>query len=126
MDELIDAALSVLKHSYAPYSNIHVAAAIKTRSGKVYVGVNIENSSYGLTICAERVALFNAITYGERDFVELAIVTDHEKPIPPCGACRQVLAEFSRDLRILMYSIKSKKLIEATLSELLPQPFKLE
>ncbi len=123
--ELINKAIKVLKNSYAPYSNIHVAAAIKTKDGRIYVGVNVENSSYGLTICAERVAIFNAITHGEREFIELAIVTDYKEPIPPCGACRQVLAEFCRDLKILMYSIKSSKLVEAKLSELLPQPFKL-
>ena len=122
---LIDKAITVLSNSYAPYSNIHVAAALETANGKVYLGVNVENSSYGLTICAERSAVCNAVTYGEKEFKRIAIVTDMDEPIPPCGACCQVLAEFNPDIEIIMYSIKSRKIVVARLSDIFIKPFKL-
>ncbi len=120
---LIGEAKKVLPNSYAPYSKIHVAAAVLTDKGNIYVGVNVENSSYGLTICAERVAIFNMVTHGERKPVAIAIVTDHDKPIPPCGACRQVIAEFNPKATIIMHSIVSEETIIKNLSELLPDPF---
>jgi cytidine deaminase len=120
---LIEEARKFLPNSYAPYSKIHVAAAVLTDRGNIYVGVNVENASYGLTICAERVAIFNMVTHGERKPVAVAIVTDYNKPIPPCGACRQVIAEFNPKATIIMHSIVSKETIIKNLSELLPNPF---
>ncbi|ADI31863.1 cytidine deaminase [Staphylothermus hellenicus] len=126
IDFLIEKAKSVLKNSYAPYSGIHVAAAILTRNGNVFLGVNVENASYGLTICAERSAISAMITAGEREPVAVAIVTDLDKPIPPCGACRQVIAEFNPETTIIMHSVKTGKTIIRNLKELFPNPFSLE
>lgn len=125
LEQLIRRAEEVLKNSYAPYSKIHVASAILTDKKNIYLGVNIENSSYGLTICAERSAIASMVTHGERSPVAVAIVTDYPEPIPPCGACRQVIAEFNEDVLIVMYSVKSKKRIVTTLKKLFPEPFKL-
>ena len=124
--ELIRKAEEVLPNSYAPYSGIHVASAILTDKGKIYLGVNVENASFGLTMCAERTAIFDMVTHGERKPVIVTIVTDYEEPIPPCGACRQVIAEFNPDAIIAMYSVKTKKLIVSNLNELLPSPFKIK
>lgn len=124
--KLVDEALKVLPNSYAPYSNIHVASAILTESGRVYRGVNVENSSYGLTICAERSAVSAMITSGDRKPLAVAVVTDLEEPIPPCGACRQVIAEFNPEAVLIMYSAKSKKYIVKNLKEIFPQPFIIE
>lgn len=123
---LIEEAEKVLKNSYAPYSQVHVATAILADSGKIYTGVNVENASYGLTICAERSAISAMITGGDKRPIAVAVVTDLEEPIPPCGACRQVLAEFNPDIMLLLYSVKSKKLIQIKLSEIFPHPFKLK
>lgn len=125
LNALIERAQQILDNSYAPYSGIHVAAVVMTSSGNVYLGVNVENASYGLTICAERVAIASMITNGERDPVAVAIVTDFEKPLLPCGACRQVIAEFNREAVIISYSVKSGEKIAKKLSELLPEPFVL-
>jgi len=91
----------------------------------VYLGVNVENSSYGLTICAERAAIASMVTNGCRKPLIVAVVADTEKPIPPCGACRQVIAEFNPDTVMVMYSVKSRELVVKSLSELLPSPFRL-
>ena len=100
--ELLDIAKGLINNSYAPYSGIRVAAVLVGKSGKVYHGVNVENASYGLTICAERVAIFNAVTSGEREFSLLLIYSPDVVPWP-CGACRQVMAEFfSPDTRIII------------------------
>ncbi len=123
---LVDEAKKVLGNSYAPYSGVHVAAAILTDKGNIYTGVNVENSSYGLTICAERSAVAAMVTAGERKPVAIAIVTDLPEPIPPCGACRQVLAEFNPDLEVIMHSIVSGETKRLSLRELFPQPFKLK
>ncbi len=125
IDFLIKEAEKVLPNSYAPYSNIHVASAILTDNGNIYLGVNVENSSYGLTICAERSAIASMVTNGERKPIVVVIVTDYHEPIPPCGACRQVIAEFNKDAMIVMYSTKSKKKIITNLTKLYPDPFKL-
>lgn len=124
VDKLIKEAEKILVNSYAPYSGIHVAAAIYTSKGNIYLGVNVENASYGLTICAERSAISSMITKGEKKPLIIAIVTDYEKPIPPCGACRQVIAEFNPEAEIVMYSVKSREKIIASLKELFPNPFK--
>lgn len=122
---LISEAVKVLGNSYAPYSGVHVASAILGSNGRIYRGVNVENSSYGLTICAERSAISAMITDGERKPLAVAIATDLEKPIPPCGACRQVIAEFNPEAWIVMYSVKSGERIIVNLRDLFPAPFKL-
>lgn len=122
---LVKEAEKVLPNSYAPYSGVHVSSALLTDTGRVYLGVNVENSSYGLTICAERSAITSMVTAGDRRPIAIAIVTDLENPIPPCGACRQVLAEFNYDILLVLYSVKSKKYILTNLRELFPQPFKI-
>jgi cytidine deaminase len=121
MEELVERAKAVLNNAYAPYSKFKVAAAVRTKSGRVYTGVNIENASYGLTICAERVAVFKAVSEGDRDIEAVAVYTDTEEPTPPCGACRQVIAEFNPDALIVMAS--RKKTVVVRLSELLPHAF---
>lgn len=122
---LVEEALKVLSNSYAPYSNVHVASAILAESGRAYVGVNVENSSYGLTICAERSAVSSMIAGGDRKPLVVAVVSDLEEPIPPCGACRQVLAEFNPEATIVMCSAKTGECVVKNLSELYPSPFKL-
>ncbi|MEM4718152.1 MAG: cytidine deaminase [Desulfurococcaceae archaeon] len=122
---LIEEAKRVLQNSYAPYSDVHIAAAILTDSGRIYTGVNVENSSYGLTICAERSAISAMITAGEKRPIAIAIVTDLEEPITPCGACRQVLSEFNPDMELVLYSVKTDRLTQLKLSEIFPRPFKL-
>ncbi len=121
LSELIKHAREARAHSYSPYSNFAVGAALRAASGKVYMGCNVENSSYGLTVCAERVAVCNAVSGGERDFEALAIFTEAEELTPPCGACRQVLWEFSKDLVIILANLREEK--ELKLTELLPKPF---
>jgi cytidine deaminase len=92
---LLSAAIKVRPHSYSPYSGYKVASAIKTRNGNVFVGVNVENASYGGTICAERAAIMAAVSSGERSITEILVLTDEKNPWPPCGLCRQVIAEFA-------------------------------
>lgn len=121
IDELVKKAQEARAHSYSPYSRFKVGAAIRTKSGKVYRGCNIENCSYGLTVCAERAAVYNAVSDGETDFESLAVFTEAKDLTPPCGACRQVLSEFSRDLVIILANPGKQK--ELKLSELLPMPF---
>jgi cytidine deaminase len=120
-DNLIQLATRAREKAYAPYSQFAVGAALRTRSGRVFVGCNTENISFGLTICAERAAVFSAITAGERDFEAIAIVADTHVPITPCGACRQVLAEFAPNLPILSGNLEGVT-YESTLSVLLPRP----
>ena len=121
--ELLEAALAARERAYAPYSKFLVGAAVRAESGKIYTGCNIENASYGLTVCAERNALFNAVGEGERNFTALCVVGDTEEPISPCGACRQVMAEFNVPC-IILANIKGD-VKEYTLEELLPYGFTL-
>jgi len=121
--ELLNAALSARERAYAPYSKFLVGAAVLAKSGKIYTGCNIENASYGLTVCAERNALFSAVGAGEREFTALCVVGDTEAPISPCGACRQVMAEFKIP-RIILANLKGD-VKEYTLEELLPYGFSL-
>ena len=107
-----------LKKAYNPYSKLSVGCALKTSSGKIYDGVNIENSVYGLTMCAERVAVFKAVSDGHADIEEIAVVASTSKPIYPCGACRQVLLEFNPRTKI---RLSDEKII--SLLEILPFPF---
>ena len=121
--ELLNAALSARERAYAPYSKFLVGAAVLAKSGKIYTGCNIENASYGLTVCAERNALFSAVGAGEREFIVLCVVGDTEAPISPCGACRQVMAEFKVPC-IILANLKGD-VKEYTLEELLPYGFSL-
>ncbi|MEI6043825.1 MAG: cytidine deaminase [Chloroflexota bacterium] len=122
---LVEGARIAREWAYAPYSNFKVGAALKTKSGKIFYGVNVENVSYGLTICAERSAAVTAVTAGEREWEEIAIVADTEKPITPCGACRQFLAEFNPALKVVVANT-TKVHFTCTLTELLPYAFNLE
>ena len=117
---LIEAALAVRNHAHVPYSNFAVGAALLTGSGKVFTGCNVENLSYRLTVCAEEAAAAAAIAGGERDFVAIAIVADSSEPAMPCGACRQVLAEFNPDIEVIT-STPSGRSETVRLSELLPR-----
>ncbi len=124
MKELLDIAKQASKNAYAPYSNFKVGAAVRASSGAIYSACNVENSSYSLTLCAERNAIFQAISKGERIITEIAIYVDSDKLFPPCGACRQVMAEFASDLPIVYAS--HNEVLESKLSDLLPQSFLLK
>jgi cytidine deaminase len=120
LDALVAKAHAVRLQAYAPYSNFSVGAALLGRSGSVYTGCNVENLSFGLTVCAERNALFSAVAAGEREFTAIAVVADSETPVSPCGACRQVLAEFGLDLQITCANLQGAR-FQSTLRELLPR-----
>jgi cytidine deaminase len=120
---LIAEATQARDNVYAPYSNFAVGAALLAKTGGIFTGCNVENASYGLTICAERVAVDCAVSSGEREFAALALVTDSQEPSVPCGACLQVLSEFADDLLIICENLDGKR-IQTTLRELLPQAFK--
>ncbi|MBA4311339.1 MAG: cytidine deaminase [Chlorobiaceae bacterium] len=119
---LVKKATEAQKYSHAPYSSLRVGAALLTSSGKIYTGCNIENSSFSLTICAERTAIFNAISNGERKFKAIAINSDKIDFIPPCGACRQVLMDLAGDVDVVL-SDKKGKISITKLSILLPASF---
>jgi cytidine deaminase len=116
-------AIDAKSKALPTYSNFHVGSALLAKNGKVYLGANIENSSYGLTICAERAAAFNAVLEGERDFEAIAVAGDSDEYISPCGACRQVLMELcGKDLKVFMVNNKGE-FKESILEELLPYSF---
>lgn len=116
---LINEAISAQKNAYSPYSDFKVGAAIITKEGKIFTGCNVENASYGLTVCAERIAVFKAISEGYLDLEAIAIVASDSKPTFPCGACRQVLIEFNENMKV--YVNNGKKTY--TISDLLPNSF---
>lgn len=120
--ELYNRARTVRERAYVPYSEYAVGAALRTSDGRVFTGVNVENASYGLSICAERTAIFTAVSEVCRQFETLAIATGSADAAPPCGACRQVMGEFTSELRIV-YGENAEDLSVRTLSELLPEPF---
>lgn len=122
---MLGLAREMLPLAYAPYSGYRVGAALLTTEGEIFKGVNIENASLGLTVCAERVALFAAVAAGYRSFSLLALVAEGESEPLPCGACRQVLGEFSRELKVAVAGEKGKPKV-FTLRELLPHPFVLQ
>ncbi|KAF1084074.1 Cytidine deaminase [Sporotomaculum syntrophicum] len=124
-EELIALAMRARQNAYVPYSGFAVGAALLANSGEVYTGCNVENSSYGLTVCAERVALFNAVARGEREFIALAVVCGTEEYCSPCGACRQVLAEFGGDTKVYLAN-RYGAYQETTVAELLPIAFSLK
>ncbi len=119
--ELIEAAKKYREYSYSPYSKFKVGAAVRTKKGNIYGGCNIENSSYPVTNCAERTAIFKAVSEGERELEAIAVIADTDGPCAPCGACRQVMAEFHIN-RIIMTNLKGDTKI-VTLEELLPYAF---
>jgi cytidine deaminase len=120
-DPLVKAARAAQAQAYAPYSNFRVGAALESDSGDVFVGCNVENASYGLTICAERAAVCAAVSAGARRFRRAVVVSDSDPPAAPCGACRQVLSEFGPDLRV--EAIGPKASAAWTMAELLPAAF---
>ena len=121
-DALVTAAKQARENAHAPYSNFRVGAAVRASSGRIFSGCNIENASYGLTLCAERVALFKALSEGERNFAAIAVVTDAEVLTPPCGACRQILWEFCGDVAVLLANLQGRR-ESLKMSELFPKPF---
>jgi cytidine deaminase len=122
--QLIQAASDARQWAYAPYSNYPVGAALLTASGRVYDGVNVESAAYPTTMCAERVAIYKAVSEGERNFVALAVVTANGGS--PCGSCRQVLAEFGLDTQVIIADAQGKIVREMTVGELLPRAFRSE
>lgn len=119
--KLIDRAIDARQWAYAPYSHYPVGAALRTKSGRIYTGVNIENAAYPHTMCAERVAIFKAVSEGEKEFEIISVVTDNGGS--PCGGCRQVLAEFGLDTIVLLADKNGRLVKEMTVRELLPEAF---
>jgi len=123
---LLDQAIEARKKAYAPYSKFQVGAALLTKDKQVFFGCNIENASYGLTNCAERTAIFKAVSEGEKEIEAIVVVGDTEGPIAPCGACRQVMAEFcDKDTKIILANLNGAT-AETTIDELLPGAFSLK
>jgi homotetrameric cytidine deaminase len=120
-DPLVEAARAAQQHAHSPYSRFRVGAALEAVDGRVFVGSNVENASYGLTICAERSALVAAVSAGARTFRRIVVASDSEPPAPPCGACRQVLAEFGLELAV--ESVGPAQTRRWSLRELLPDAF---
>src|SRR6476646_3686628 len=120
--ELIEAATRVRENSYAPFSKFKVGAALEADDGDIVVGSNVESASYGLTVCAERVAVWNAISHGKRKIVKIAVVTDTDDLTPPCGVCRQIIWEFGGDIPVLFANLNGK--VETVqMKDLLPRAF---
>lgn len=123
---LVQQAMDVRRHAYAPYSKFRVGAAIECEDGAVYCGVNVENCSYGLTVCAERNAIAAALAHGVKPGTlrKIAIVADSQTMVPPCGACRQVLLEFARPAtQVILYNLRNRKQTTTTIKRLLPNAF---
>ncbi|WP_028399240.1 cytidine deaminase [Ectobacillus panaciterrae] len=126
IQELIQESIQAREKAYVPYSKFKVGAALLTKDGKVYTGCNIENASYGLTNCAERTALFKAVSEGDLEFSAIAVVADTAGPVPPCGACRQVMVELCKpDTKVYLTNLKGD-VQETTVAELLPGAFSSE
>ncbi|MDD2432145.1 MAG: cytidine deaminase [Clostridia bacterium] len=122
INELIKAAKQVRKNAYAPYSCFQVGAALRGSNGQIYTGCNVENASYGLSVCAERVAVFKAVSEGVTSFQALVLVMDQKELVSPCGACRQVLAEFSLKMPVFMVNLR-EKIVQTSVEKLLPASF---
>ncbi len=121
-DDLVQTARDAMENAYAPYSRFRVGAALVTRGGQIFTGVNVENASYGLTVCAERVAVFKAVSEGRRDITRMAIVSSSGEHTYPCGACRQVLNEFGKEIRVVVAD-GAGNVVNIPLSDLLPHSF---
>lgn len=121
-DTLITAAKQARENAHAPFSGFRVGAAVRAQSGRVFTGCNVENATLGLTCCAERVAIFKAISEGERGFDAIAVAADTDTLTPPCGACRQVIWEFCGDVPVILANLKNKTETMRS-GELLPKPF---
>jgi cytidine deaminase len=121
-DRLIAAAIRARENAHAPFSKFKVGAAVEDADGRIHTGCNVENATYGLTVCAERVAVFKAISEGARRFRRAAVVADTDTLTPPCGACRQILWEFCGDVEIVLVNLAGKTEV-LRVSELLPRPF---
>jgi cytidine deaminase len=122
MDPLIVAARTAREHALAPFSNFKVGAALETVDGTIVAGCNVENGTYGLTICAERLAMFKALSEGHRAFTRVAVVADTDQLTPPCGACRQILWEFGGNLEVILANLTERS-ERHRLADLLPFPF---
>jgi cytidine deaminase len=120
--ELIEAARAARENAHAPFSHFQVGAAVRTRGGRAIGGCNVENASYGLTICAERVAIFKAMSEGEREFDAIAVVTDADTLTPPCGACRQIIWEMCGNVEVVLANLKGQVEVHR-MKDLLPAPF---
>jgi cytidine deaminase len=121
-DSLVEAARAVRERAYAPYSNFKVGAAIEDESGRVFTGCNVENATYGLTVCAERVAIFKAISEGAGRLKRVAVVTDTDKLTPPCGACRQLLWEFCGNAELTLANLSGAE-EKLSVKDIFPRPF---
>jgi cytidine deaminase len=121
-DPLVAAAKLARENAHAPFSNFRVGAAVRANSGRVFGGCNVENATYGLTLCAERVAIFKAISEGERGFDAIAVSTDTETLTPPCGACRQIIWEFCGDVPVILSNLNGKT-ETIHMRDLFPKPF---
>ena len=122
-EHMLDLAYEVMERAYTPYSHFQVGACLKGKNGKYYLGCNIENASYTPTNCAERTAIFKAVSEGEHDFESIVIVCSGKSPAAPCGVCRQVLREFCEDDMPVVFADKDRNVIESTLGALLPHSF---
>ena len=122
MSDLIEAALAARNHAHAPFSRFKVGAALEDESGRIFTGCNVENATYGLTVCAERVAVFKAISEGAHKFKRIAVAADGDVLTPPCGACRQILWEFCGDAELILVNLRGKS-ETLRLKDLFPRPF---
>jgi cytidine deaminase len=122
MDALLHAAIEAREHAHAPFSNFKVGAALETEDGRIYTGCNIENATYGLTLCAERVAVFKAVSEGARKFKRIAVAADTGTLTPPCGACRQILWEFCGDAELTLVNLEGKS-ETIRMKDIFPRPF---
>lgn len=122
LNALLDAARQARKHARAAYSGFSVGAALQTEDGRIFTGVNVESSSYGLTVCAERVALFKALSEGAGKFKRLVVVTEADSPCAPCGACRQLLWDYARGIEIYLFG-RGESPVCTSVEELYPRPF---
>jgi len=120
--DLRDTAFAAMENAYAPYSRFRVGAAVRTTTGEVIAGCNVENAAYGEALCAERVAIAAAVARGMKEFEEIAIASESDEPAAPCGSCRQTMSEFAPDLKITSYSRNGKQ-VTWRLSDLLPEAF---
>lgn len=123
--KLLQAAKDARKKAYAPYSKFLVGAALQSKDGTIFFGCNVENAAYGDTICAERTAVVKAVSEGKKQFIRIAVIADFPKPCPPCGSCRQVLAEFAPKLEVIMANTKGEVTV-SSLDKLLPGMFSLD